>query len=322
MNVLFSNISMILNINLIHSTIRSSTPVLFAALASVLSQQADILNVGIEGIMLTSSFIAVIVSYFTGSWILALIAAIFTGLIFAVIIAVSHLNFKADVFAIGMAINMIALALTRFLLQKILKTSGSFYDKAIVPLPRFNIAFFANNAMLKSLFSGYSLFEILGIPLVFYISYMIYKTVWGLRLRCVGQNPMAAATAGINVYKKKFEMILWSGVLAGIAGAHLSLGYSQMFTENMTNGRGFMGVAAMFFGGANPLWTWIGCLIFGFTDAIASNLQSFGLPPQFMLMIPYLMTVVVLAVAMARYVNIERYAKSALVNRAKLSKEE
>lgn len=316
------NLPLIFNVTLIHSTIRSSTPVLFAAMSCVITQQADILNVGVEGTMLTSAFVAVLTSYFTGSWGIALLAAVSVGLLFSVVIGIAHLNFKADVFAVGMAINILAIALTRFSLQRTLKVSGSFYSKAIVPLPRLEFGFLQNNDTLKSLFSGYSMFELLGIPFVFLLSFMLYRTVWGLRLRSVGLNPMASATAGINVYRRKFEVILWSGVIGGIAGAHLSLGYSQLFSENMTNGRGFMGVAAMFFGGATPILAWVGCLIFGFTDSVASNLQSFGLPSQFILMIPYVMTVVVLAVAMARYASTLRRRKSAIAGENQAKEEE
>jgi ABC-type uncharacterized transport system permease subunit len=312
MSAFLENLPLIFNATLVHSTIRASTPILYAAMSCVLTQQADILNVGVEGIMLSSAFAAVLTSYMTGSWVLGLLAAVAVGLLISAIIGVAHLNFKADVFAVGMAINMLALALTRFGLQKVLHVSGSFYDKAIIPLPRIEIGFAAGNDVLSSLFSGYSLFELLGIPCVFLLGYVLYKTVWGLRLRSVGLNPMAAATAGIDVYRRKFEVILLSGIIGGIAGAHLSLGYSQMFTENMTNGRGFMGVAAMYFGGAAPVLAWVGCLIFGFTDSVASNLQSFGLPSQFMLMIPYVMTVTVLAIAMARSARAIKLRKSSL----------
>jgi simple sugar transport system permease protein len=111
---------------------------------------------------------------------------------------------------------------------------------------------------------------------------------------------------------RKFEVMIWSGILGGLAGAYLSLGYSKMFVENMTNGRGFMGVAAMYFGGANPIWGWVGCLIFGFADSLASRLQSLGLPPQFILAIPFVVTVAVLALAMRRANRRELRRKSAV----------
>ncbi len=309
---MFDDLSLVFNYTLVHATLRASTPILYATLTCILTQQADILNIGVEGIMLCGAFMAVTVSYFSGSWLLALAAAVLVGTAISAVMAVAHLRYKADIFVVGMAINMLALAVTRFLLQKVLGTSGSFYDKAIVPLPRIHLAFTDGNEILRSLFSDYSLFEPLGIVFVFLLWWLLYRTVWGLRLRSVGLNPLAAETAGIPVFRKKFEVMLYSGVVGGMAGAYLSLGYSRLFAENMTNGRGFMGVAAMFFGGGDPIRSWIGCLIFGFTDSVGSRLQSLGLPPQFILMIPYVATIAVLALALARKTANERRARSAL----------
>lgn len=311
---MLKNLFSIFDYSLIHATLRASTPILFAALAAIITQQADILNVGVEGIMLSAAFTAVAISYLTGSWVLALIAAVIVGVIIAIIIGTAHLKYKADVFAVGTAVNMLALALTRFFLNKVLKASGSFYSDKIVPLPKISIGFLSKSKIIDSMFNNYSLFEILGIIIVIVMWYVLYKTVWGLRLRSVGLNPMAAETAGIDVFKRKFTVIIISGILGGLAGAHLSLGYSNLFVENMTNGRGFMGVAAMFFGGANPIITWIGCLIFGFVDSVGSRLQSYGLPSQFILMIPYIVTVTVLAISMAKKIKKDAKAKSSTIN--------
>lgn len=155
--------------------------------------------------------------------------------------------------------------------------------------------------------------EIVGIIMVLVLSFLLYRTVWGLRLRSVGRFPMAAETAGINVNKMKYQVMIISGILGGMAGAHLSIGYSQMFIENMTNGRGFMGVAAMFFGGANPIFAWIGSLLFGFVDSIGGRLQAYGWPSQFVLMLPYIITVAVLAISLWRKARKEQKRKSSLI---------
>lgn len=312
MNIMLNNLSKIFDYSLFYATIRSSTPILLAALAAVITQQADILNVGVEGIMLAGAFTAVAVSYFTGSWLLAIFLAVIIGVIFAIVMGIAHIKFKADIFAIGMAVNMLVLALTRFFLNKILGASGSFYSNKIVPIPKIVIGFLSDNKIINSMFNNYSLFEILGIILVFFFWYILYKTVWGLRLRSVGLFPMAAETAGINSTKMKMQVMIYSGILGGLAGAHLSLGYSNMFVENMTNNRGFVGVAAMFFGAANPIITWVGCLIFGFADSLGSRLQSYGLAPQFVLMLPYFVTILVLSISMIRKVGQERKMKSSI----------
>ena len=150
------------------------------------------------------------------------------------------------------------------------------------------------------------------IVLIIFLQFLFYKTVWGLRLRAVGQFPEAAKTAGINVNKVKYQAVAFAGVIGGLAGAHLSLGYSTQFVENMTSNRGFMGVAAMYFGGANPVLTSVGCLLFGFADSVGARLQAYGIPSQFVLMMPYIVTIAVLAVSMAVKISATKKRQSSL----------
>lgn len=306
------NFDSIFDYTLIYATIRASTPILFAALAAAITEQGDITNIGTEGIMLTAAFAAVLVSYTTGSWILALLISMVAGVLMALIMAVAHIKYKADITAIGIAINMLALAITKFGIKQFLGTTGSFTDPKIIGIPRVNIPFLEGNKYLNGIFNNWSLMEIFGIVMVLLLTFLLYRTVWGLRLRSVGRFPMAAETAGINVNKMKYQVMIMSGILGGLAGAHLSIGYSQMFIENMTNGRGFMGVAAMFFGGANPALAWVGSLLFGFVDSIGGRLQAYGWPSQFVLMMPYIITISVLAISMWRKKNKAEKAKSSL----------
>lgn len=306
------DIGSILDFTLIYATIRSATPILFAALAAVITQQADIINIGTEGIMLTGAFTAVCISFYTGSWLLALIVSMVAGVLIALIMAVASIKYKADICAIGTAINIFALAITKFGIKQFLGTTGTFTNPDITTIPRLHINAFSGNKYLDGLFNNWSLMEILGILMVALLWFLLYRTVWGLRLRSVGRFPMAAETAGINVNKMKYEVMILSGILGGMAGAHLSIGYSKMFTENMTNGRGFMGVAAMFFGGANPVIAWIGCLLFGFTDSLGARLQAYGWPSQFVLMLPYVITIAVLTVSLWRKGIRTRKLKSSL----------
>lgn len=309
---MLEKIALIFNYSIIKTTIRYSTPLLYAALGVLITQQANLLNVGIEGMMLSGAFTAIAVSYFTGNWFLALIAAIIVGIILAIIMSFAHLKYNADIIVVGVAINLLSLALTRFLLNTVLGASGFFRSPDIVPIPKVHFDFLTKNDVINTLFNNYSMFEIIGIMLVFIIWFLLYKTVWGLRVRSVGLFPQAAEAAGINVNKLKFSTMILSGFLGGIAGAHLSLGYSKLFVENMTGGKGLMGVAAMFFGGGDPIFTWIGCLIFGFTDSVGSRLQPYGLPNQFVLMFPYITTVLFLTLSMIRRIRKERIEKSSL----------
>ena len=290
----------IFNMSLIYATIRASTPILFAALAATITQQGDITNIGTEGIMLTSAFMAVLVSFMTGSWILAIVIAMVTGVITAMIMAVANIKYNADITAVGMGIKILAQAVTKFGIKQFLGTTGSFTSPKIVGIPKVHLPFLDGVPVLGQIFNNWSLMEIVGILSVFFMWFILYRTVWGLRLRSVGRFPMAAETAGINVTKMKYSVMAISGIFGGLAGAHLSIGYSQMFIENMTNGRGFMGVAAMFFGGANPLLAWVGSLLFGFVDSVGGRLQAYGWPSQFVLMLPYIITVAVLAFSMWR----------------------
>ncbi len=306
-------LSKVLNLSLVYATFRAATPIIFATLCASVTQQADILNIGTEGIMLVGAYFAVIVSYFTGSWFLGILAAMAAGLVIAMIMAVGHIKFGADICGIGMGINMLALAITKFLIQAMFKQNGSFSSPDIVPIPKVHIAAFDNIYVLNTLFNNWNLLEWFAIVLIIVLYFFIYKTVWGLRLRAVGQFAEAAKTAAINVNAVRYRAMAISGLIGGLAGAHLSLGYSSQFVENMTSSRGFMGVAAMFFGGANPIKSSLGCLLFGFADSVGARLQAYGLPSQFVLMMPYIVTIIVLAISMATKLGIAKRKESTLI---------
>lgn len=307
------NLGKIFNLSLIYATFRASTPIIYAALCAAITQQANILNIGTEGIMLVGAFTAVAVSYFTGSWMLGILAAMLGGALIAMIMAVSHIKYNSEICAIGMGVNLLAIALTKFMLQVFFHTSGSFSNPSIVPIPKLHMAFLENVPVLNSLFNDWRFTEWFVIIFIILLQFIFYKTVWGLRLRAVGQFPMAAETAGIQANAVKYQAMLISGLIGGLAGAHLSLGYSTQFVENMTNSRGFMGVAAMYFGGANPVLTAMGCLLFGFSDSVGARLQAYGIPAQFILMMPYIVTVAVLAISMAVKIQAGKKKQSSLI---------
>lgn len=302
----------IFNASLLYATWRSATPIIYAALCASITQQANILNIGTEGIMLMGAFTAVSTSYLTGSWILGVLAAMVAGMLMAFIMAIGNLEFSADITAIGMGINLFAIAFTKFLLNSVLGKSGTFSDPAIDPIPRVSLPFLEGNELMNRLFNNWALTEWFVIVLIIIITYVLYKTVWGLRVRSVGQHEVAVTSVGINAKLIQYQVLLISGVVGGLAGAHLSLGYSNLFTENMTNQRGFMGVAAMFFGRAHPVQTVIGCLVFGLADSIGARLQAYGWPSQIVLMMPYIVTIIVLAISMMNKKHQENKVKSAL----------
>ncbi len=304
-------LSTVFTYQLFHAAIRCSVPIIYACLACSICKQTNVFNMSVEGVMLFSCFIAAAVSYTTGSWILAVLVSILFGMAVSAFLAFGYLKLKANIVVLAISFNMLATAGTRFLMPRVFGVSGSFTSKKMIGIPSINIEAFSDNPVLKSLFSGYSLFELLCPLIVFVLWFLLYKTVWGLRLRTVGLNEMSAKTAGITPDKFKIQALLISGALGGLAGAHMSLGYVTMFSENMVSGRGFMGMAAMHFGAANPVIASLACLIFGACDALGSRVQQVGIPSQFVLMLPYIVTVVVLVIAMSQFSRKERKRKSA-----------
>jgi simple sugar transport system permease protein len=283
-----------------------------AALAVIISQQAGVLNLAVEGCMTLGAFMAICISHLTMNWFAALLASIGIGLLISIIVGTAHIKFKADIFAIGMTINIFAVAITNFLLSAFFNVTGSFIPDKLSPLPRLILPFPEKNTVLNSIINGYSFFEIGAIIMVFILHVFLFKTSNGLRLRSVGLNELAAETAGINIEKTKFTALLFSGIVGGMAGAHLSLGYTNFFTPGMVSGRGFMGIAAMFFSGGYPVISWLACLLFGLIDSIGSRMQAYGLPAQFILMLPYVTTICVLVLSMWRQMRKKRRLSSSL----------
>lgn len=281
--------------SLLVAAIRLTTPILLAALGGLFTQQANVLNIALEGMMLSGAFTAVAVSFFTHSWVMAILASVLVGLIMAWILGAFVVRFKALNVIAGMAVNLFASGFTAFLLRTIW-TNKSEMTQGLVGIPDVVIPGLCNVPVLGELLSGYSFLVYISIVLVFVAQFVLYKTKLGLRIRAVGETPQAAASLGVDPDRIRLTSILISGALCGLAGAHLSLGALCMFTENMTAGRGFMAMAVIFFGDADPYKVAIGAFLFGLAEAISMRLQSVGLPSHFIIMIPYVFTVVSLIV--------------------------
>lgn len=295
----------IISYQIFHATLRSATPIILAVLAAIVSKQANVFNLAIEGIMLYCALLAIVVSAFTKSWLLALLSAMVIGMMISFVIGILHLKFHASILVVGFALNASALGGTRLIMQKLFGIVGSYAPNNMVALPRLELGILKLSPVLDSMFNGYSLFEIIAIPSILALAIFLYKTKSGLRLRSVGLNETAAATAGINVYKTKLMAIVISGIFASLAGAHLSMGYTNMFVEGMTNGRGFMANAAVNFGAGDPVASLLGALLFGFSESLGLRLQSTGTPAQFVLMLPYIVTVVILTISMIRQAKVK-----------------
>ena len=271
----------LLSIGLIYSTVRTATPLLLAALGGLFSERSGVINIALEGLMLAGAFTAAAVTHYTHSPWIGLAAGIGAGLFIAAIHAVVCIQFKANQVVSGMAINILMIGIPALL-------SGAFFDStgATPQIPLHELLQYAPVVIAFAL-----------VPVTWYV---LYRTPFGLRLRAVGENPEAADAAGVSVTRIRYAGVLLSGALAAIGGAYLSIGQSSLFTRNMTAGRGFIALAALIFGKWRPVQTMLACLLFGFTEAVAIQLQGvrFGgeeIPNQFIQILPYVLTIVVLA---------------------------
>jgi simple sugar transport system permease protein len=267
----------IFKIALLFSTIRLATPLLLAALGGLYSERSGVINIGLEGMMLAGAFTAAVVTHFAGNPWIGLLAAIAAGAAVALVHAFVCIQCKADQVVTGTAINILFLGLPALLSGAMFQSTGAtpqIPQQNLMPVVPILLAF----AM---------------VPITWYV---LSATPFGLRLRAVGENPEAADTAGIRVLAMRYKGVLISGMLAAIGGAYLSIGQSSLFTRNMTAGRGFIALAALIFGKWRPVQTMLACLLFGLAEAVSIQMQGVvQIPVEFIQMVPYVLTIVVLA---------------------------
>lgn len=289
-----NNFFEIFNIGLLQNTLRTATPVILAAMGGLLTEQAGIMNIGMEGMILTGCFTAVACSFAFASAGLGVLAAVLSGILIGIFFAVFVVKFKSDEFIIGMALNTFAAAFTVFLLRSMFGVKGTFASEGIVPLPTVNIDFLENIPLIGPLLNGNSIFVYITWILVFAIWVFLYKTPYGIWMRAAGEHPESLETAGISSTKMKFLASIMCGILCGFAGAHLSLGYLTMFAEGMSANRGFIAFACVIFGMANPPRVFGAAILFGFLNALGLRLQSIGVPSDLTAMTPYVVTILML----------------------------
>ncbi|HEX9961068.1 MAG TPA: ABC transporter permease [Pyrinomonadaceae bacterium] len=279
----------IFSIALIFSAIRLATPLIFAALGGLFSERAGVINIALEGLMLAGAFTAAIATYELGNPYLGLLCGMAAGALLALVYAIATIKFEADQVVSGMAINFLMFGLPALL-------SGAIYDSAG------STEQIAKENLLPEYFNRLSIASILAFALVPVCWYVLYKTPFGLRLRATGENPAAADAAGVGVIRLRYIAVIISGVLAAAGGAYLSIGQSSLFTRNMTAGRGFIALAALILAKWRPVPVLVACLFFGFTEALTIQIQGVyklpsgeDIPVQFIQMIPYVLTIIVLA---------------------------
>ena len=250
------------------------------------------MNIGLEGIMLSSALLGVIGSAFTQSALIGLICAIATGVLMGSIMAYFSLKLKTDIILTGIAINLLSSGGTVFLLYSVAKDKGMSTSLASLTMPVVQIPIIQSIPILGPMISGHNVLTYLAFILVGVVWLLLYKTSLGLKIRVVGENPDAAESVGINVKKIQYTALAISGALAAMGGAYMSMGYMDKFARDMTAGRGFIALAAEALGRGTPVGTLAASLVFGAADALGSNLQVLDIPVQFIQMMPYLFTII------------------------------
>ena len=294
-------LAMMFNTTVFAAALRMATPLIFAALGGILSERSGVVNIALEGMMLTGSFAAMFVTYHTGlPWVGAL-GAMAAGALVGLLLAVFCIRYRANQVVTGTAINIFAGGLTVFLLRHFFGAAGT---SPQVPVIRdITLPVLSQIPWVDRILGRQNPLVYLALVAVFLVHVVSYKTPWGLRRRAVGEHPQAADTVGINVFKMRYVAVMLSGALAGLGGTYLSIAHLSRFSEGMTAGRGFIALAAVIFGKWTPLGALGACLFFGYGDALQMRLQDIGIPTQFMNMLPYVLTMVALAGFIGRAVG-------------------
>ncbi|MEW6545527.1 MAG: ABC transporter permease [Bacillota bacterium] len=283
---------------LLASAIRMGLPVLLAALGAVYSERGGVVNIGLEGMMITGSFWGAVGAYYWGP-LAGMALAVTAAVVMALIHAVVTVTFRVDQIVSGVALNILAYGAARFCsITLFQKATMSPHVQGFEPI---SVPGLDQIPWLRPLVSNVSPLVVVGFLLVPLSYWVIEKTVFGLRLRAVGENPLAADTLGLKVYHLRYSGVLLSGVLAGLAGAYLSVEHTGMYVEGMTQGKGYIALAAMIFGNWSPVGAMWAALLFGLAESLSFRVvQSAVVPYQFIKMIPYALTLVVLAGVLKR----------------------
>jgi len=268
---------------LLLGTLRTATPLLLAGLGGMFSERGGVVNIALEGILLVGAFAAAAATAFTGSATIGLMAALFAGMLLALLHALATLWIGVDQIVSGVALNLLALGLTEFLMW-VFFGSGS-------NSPR--LEFGGPSGFWGRFFTELPPLTLCALAAVPLSALLLFRTGFGLRLRSVGEHPEAAASLGISVLRMRLWGVLLSGALAGLGGAFLSLN-AHYFVKNMSAGRGFIALAALIFGKWKPWGLLVATLLFGFAEALQGHLHVPWLPVRFVQMLPYLLTMIAL----------------------------
>ena len=280
---------------ILQTTLQRSVPITFGAMSGIICERSGVVNIAIEGMLLSGAFTsAVVASAAHNPWI-GIVAGIVTGGLLAGLLAVLAIRYLVDQIIAGVVINILVVGITSFLSARVLAKLPELNNpERFGPVP---IPFLSDLPLVGGILFRQNLFIYACIVTIFILHFMLFSTRWGLRVRAVGEHPKAADTVGINVFYVRYRNVIIGGMLAGLGGAYFTIGSTGSFQQEMTAGRGFIGLAAMIFGGWAPFGAFLAGIVFGFADALQSRLSilNIGLPSQFLQMVPYIVTIVVVA---------------------------
>ena len=294
--------AMAIIIGIIHSGIRLATPYLFAALGETISQRSGVLNLGTEGIMLMGAFFGFYITFVTGNPWLGVIAAAIVGMLMGLFMSVVSVTFQAEQGISGIGLSLFGLGVSSMLFKTMLGTVEGVKGFSELQFCVSSTFCLADIPVVGNIFFNHSILTYAAFLLVPIVTYVLKKTTWGLKVRAVGQNPEAADSLGVSVNKMRYAAVMLGSALAGIAGASLSISLLGIFQENMTNGIGFIAVALVYFGGWSPVGVMVGALLFSSVNALQLWVQVLNLPipSDVAVMLPYVLTIVALAVPFRR----------------------
>ena len=271
---------------------RSATPVLLTTLGAMISSRSGTSNIALEGTMLISAFVGVVVSAFSQSAWIGFVGALIAGFIISNILAYFILKLKSNAVISGIAINTLASGGTIFVLYLITGEKGASTSLNSLKLPSLNIPFVEDIPVVGTILSGHHVLTYASLILVVLVWYLFKHTRLGMHIRAVGESPEAAESVGISVQKVKYIALTLSGLLTAMAGAFLSMGYVGLFSAGMTAGRGYIALATQAIAAGNAVIGMLASLLFGFCQSLSNYLQSSGIPLQFVQMMPYLIIVI------------------------------
>jgi general nucleoside transport system permease protein len=280
---------------LISGSVARATPIALGAMAGLLCERTGVINIAIEGMMLAAAFGAAITASATGSLWIGLLCGVLTGAVFGAVHAVVSIRYEVDQIVGGTFINIFALGMTSYLTVRVLQRYAELNRPGT--FRPFEIPLLVEIPFIGPLLFSQNVFGFLMFGLAFFLAWALFNTRWGLRVRSVGEHPRAADTVGISVRFVRYRNVILGGMMAGLGGAWFTLGSAGRFDQNMTNGRGFIALAAMIFGRWHPIGALIAALVFGFSEQLNDYLALLDtpIPSEFLLMAPYVVTIVVVA---------------------------